>query len=511
MTETRTPYTLKGSTGDWEVVMGLEVHAQVASEAKLFSGASTQYGADPNANVSLVDAAMPGMLPVINAKCVEQAVRTGLGLKAQINLYSRFDRKNYFYPDLPQGYQISQFEHPIVGEGEMIVDVEPAHGGDAYSFAVGIERLHLEQDAGKSIHDMSDNETYVDLNRSGVALMEIVSKPDIRSPAEAAAYVKKLRSIVIALGTCDGDMEKGNLRADVNVSVCRPGDYEKFKESGDFGHLGTRCEIKNMNSFRFIQQAAEYEAIRQIEILEGGGKVDQQTRLFDAGTGETRSMRSKEDAHDYRYFPDPDLLPLELEQAYVDGIKASLPELPDEKRARFISEYDLKAYDAGVLTAEADKAAFFETVAKGRDSRLAANWVSQELFGYLNKEDLALEASPISAEKLGGLIDLISDQTISGKIAKQVFALMIESGDGAAEIVEREGLKQVTDTGAIEKVVDEIIVANPDQVAQVQAQKAEGHAKPKALGWFVGQVMRNSGGKANPQAVNEILKAKLGL
>ncbi len=510
-TQTRTPYTLKGATGDWEVVMGLEIHAQVASEAKLFSGASTQYGADPNTNVSLVDAAMPGMLPVINEKCVEQAVRTGLGLKAKVNLYSRFDRKNYFYPDLPQGYQISQFAHPIIGEGEIEVDVEPAHGGDAYTFTVGIERLHLEQDAGKSIHDMSPNETYVDLNRSGVALMEIVSKPHIRTPLEAAAYVRKLRSIVVALGTCDGDMEKGNLRADVNVSVCRPGDYEKFIESGDFSHLGTRCEIKNMNSFRFIQQAAEHEAMRQIEILEGGGEVDQETRLYDAEKGETRSMRSKEDAHDYRYFPDPDLLPLEIEQAYVDKIKADLPELPDEKRARFVADYGLKAYDAGVLSADAEKADFFESVAKGRDTRLAANWVSQELFGYLNKEGLELSSSPVSADGLGGLIDLISDQTISGKIAKQVFAKMIETGDAAGDIVEREGLKQVTDTGAIEKVVDEIISANPDQVEQVQAQKAEGHAKPKALGWFVGQVMRASGGKANPQAVNEILKQKLGL
>lgn len=509
--ETRTPYTLKGATGDWEVVMGLEVHAQIATEAKLFSGASTQYGAEPNTNVSLVDAAMPGMLPVINEACVEQAVRTGLGLKAEINLYSRFDRKNYFYPDLPQGYQISQFAHPIVGEGEMVVDVEPAHGGEAYSFTVGIERLHLEQDAGKSIHDMAPDATYVDLNRSGVALMEIVSKPHIRTPLEAAAYVRKLRSIVVALGTCDGDMEKGNLRADVNVSVCRPGDYEKFIETGDFGHLGTRCEIKNMNSFRFIQQAAEYEAKRQIEILEAGGEVDQETRLFDTTTGETRSMRSKEDAHDYRYFPDPDLLPLEIEQSYVDAIKATLPELPDDKRARFMSDYGLNSYDAGVLTAEADKAAFFEAVAKGRDNRLSANWVSQELFGYLNREGLDLADSPVSAEGLGGLIDLILDQTISGKIAKKVFALMIETGEAAGVIVEREGLKQVTDTGAIEKVVDEIIAANPEQVAQVQAQKAEGHAKPKALGWFVGQVMRGSGGKANPQAVNEILKAKLGL
>ncbi|MEM7662053.1 MAG: Asp-tRNA(Asn)/Glu-tRNA(Gln) amidotransferase subunit GatB [Pseudomonadota bacterium] len=510
-TQTRTPYRLAGATGDWEIVMGLEVHAQVASNAKLFSGAATAYGSDPNTNVSLVDAAMPGMLPVINRKCVEQAVKTGLGLKAEINKYSRFDRKNYFYPDLPQGYQISQFAHPIVGEGEIEVDVEPAHGGEAYSITVGIERLHLEQDAGKSIHDMSPTETYVDLNRSGVALMEIVSKPHIRSPLEAAAYVRKLRSIVVALGTCDGDMEKGNLRADVNVSVCRPGDYEKFRETGDFSHLGTRCEIKNMNSFRFIQQAAEYEAMRQIEIIEGGGEVDQETRLFDADKGETRSMRSKEDAHDYRYFPDPDLLPLEFDQAFIDEIKANLPELPDEKRARFMADYSLKAYDAGVLSADAEKADFFEAVAEGRDPKLAANWVSQELFGYLNKEGLELADSPVSADQLGGLIDLISDQTISGKIAKQVFAKMIEGGGDPAEIVEREGLKQVTDTGAIEKVVDEIMAANPEQVEQVQAQKAEGHAKPKALGWFVGQVMRASGGKANPQAVNEILKQKLGL
>ncbi|MEM9668739.1 MAG: Asp-tRNA(Asn)/Glu-tRNA(Gln) amidotransferase subunit GatB [Pseudomonadota bacterium] len=507
----RTPYRLTGSTGEWEIVMGLEVHAQVASSAKLFSGASTAYGADPNTNVSLVDAAMPGMLPVINKKCVEQAVKTGLGLKAEINKFSRFDRKNYFYPDLPQGYQISQFAHPIVGEGEIEVDVEPAHGGDAYAISVGIERLHLEQDAGKSIHDMSPTETYVDLNRSGVALMEIVSKPHIRSPLEAAAYVRKLRSIVVALGTCDGDMEKGNLRADVNVSVCRPGDYEKFMETGDFSHLGIRCEIKNMNSFRFIQQAAEYEARRQIEILEDGGEVHQETRLYDPNTGETRSMRSKEDAHDYRYFPDPDLLPLEFDQAFIDEIKASLPELPDEKRARLMSDYGLKAYDAGVLSADAEKADFFEAVAKGRDSKLAANWVSQELFGYLNKEGLELANTPVSAAQLGGLIDLISDQTISGKIAKQVFQKMIEGGGDPTDIVEREGLKQVTDTGAIEKVVDEIMAANPEQVEQVKAQKAEGHAKPKALGWFVGQVMRASGGKANPQAVNEILKAKLGL
>ncbi len=502
MTE-RPTFRIKGDTGDWEVVMGLEIHAQVASNAKLFSGASTAFGSDPNCNVSLVDAAMPGMLPVINRVCVEQAIRTGLGLKAQINNYSRFDRKNYFYPDLPQGYQISQFAHPIVGEGEIDVDVE-VPGKEGYAFTCRIERLHLEQDAGKSIHDMDPHATYVDLNRSGVALMEIVSKPDVRSPAEAAAYVKKLRAIVIALGTCDGDMEKGNLRADVNVSVCKPGQYEKFRETGDFKHLGTRCELKNMNSYRFIQQAIEYEARRQIEIIEGGGKVDQETRLFDPVKGETRSMRSKEDAHDYRYFPDPDLLPLELEQAWIEDIRKSLPELPDQKRARFEKDYGLSRYDAGVLTSDADKALFFEEVAKGRDAKLAANWVTQELFGYLNKEGLELSQSPVSASALGGLIALISDNTISGKIAKDVFARMIDGEGEAAAIVEKHGLKQVTDTGAIEKVVDEIIAANPEQVAKVKD-------KPQTLGWFVGQVMKASGGKANPQAVNDILKAKLGI
>ena len=500
----RPTYTLKGDTGDWELVMGLEVHAQVASEAKLFSGASTAFGADPNCNVSLVDAAMPGMLPVINKKCVEQAVRTGLGLKAKINKWSRFDRKNYFYPDLPQGYQISQFDHPIVGEGEIEVDVEPAHGDPAYSFPVRIERLHLEQDAGKSIHDMDPTATYVDLNRSGVALMEIVSKPDVRTPLEAAAYVKKLKSIVVALGTCDGDMEKGNLRADVNVSVCKPGAYEKFRETGDFSHLGTRCEIKNMNSFRFIQAAIEYEARRQIEILESGGKVDQETRLFDPNKGETRSMRSKEDAHDYRYFPDPDLLPLEFDDLFIENIKASLPELPDEKRARFESEYGLSRYDAGVLTADSERAEFFEAVAKGRDAKLAANWVSQELFGYLNREDLELADSPVSAAQLGELVDLISNDTISGKIAKDVFARMIDGEGNPGDVVEKHGLKQVTDTGAIEAIVDQIIAENPEQAAAVKE-------KPKSMGWFVGQVMKASGGKANPQAVNEILKQKLGL
>ena len=500
----RAQYTIKGDTGDWEVVMGLEVHAQVASNAKLFSGASTAFGADPNCNVSLVDAAMPGMLPVINRKCVEQAVRTGLGLKAQINKYSRFDRKNYFYPDLPQGYQISQFEFPIVGEGEIEVDVEPAHGDPAYSFPVRIERLHLEQDAGKSIHDMAPDATYVDLNRSGVALMEIVSKPDVRTPLEAAAYVKKLKSIVVALGTCDGDMEKGNLRADVNVSVCKPGAYEKFRASGDFKELGTRCEIKNMNSFRFMQQAIEYEARRQIEIIEGGGSVDQETRLFDPDKGETRSMRSKEDAHDYRYFPDPDLLPLEIDDAFIEEIRANLPELPDEKRARFESEYGLTRYDAGVLTADAERAQFFEAVAEGRNGKLAANWVSQELFGYLNREDMELADSPVSALQLGGLIDLISNDTISGKIAKDVFARMIDGEGDPSDIVEKHGLKQVTDTGAIEAIVDEIIAANPEQAEAVKE-------KPKTMGWFVGQVMKASGGKANPQAVNAILKAKLGV
>lgn len=500
----RPTYTLAGETGDWEIVLGLEIHAQVASKAKLFSGASTQYGAEPNSNVSLVDAAMPGMLPVINEFCVEQAVRTGLGLNAQINKVSRFDRKNYFYPDLPQGYQISQFELPIVGEGVIDVDVEPAHGDPAYSFAVRIERLHLEQDAGKSIHDMSPTETYVDLNRSGVALMEIVSKPDIRTPLEAAAYVKKLKSIVVALGTCDGDMEKGNLRADVNVSVCKPGQYEKFRESGDFGHLGTRCEIKNMNSFRFIQAAVEYEARRQIEILEGGGKVDQETRLYDPDKGETRSMRSKEDAHDYRYFPDPDLLPLVIDDAFIEGIKVNLPELPDQKRARFEADYGLSRYDAGVLTADAESAEFYETVAKGRDAKLAANWVTQELFGYLNKADLALADTPVTAVQLGELIDLISSDVISGKIAKDVFARMIEGEGNPGEIVDKHGLKQVTDTGAIEAIIDAVIAANPEQVEAVKE-------KPKTMGWFVGQVMQASGGKANPQAVNKILREKLGL
>jgi aspartyl-tRNA(Asn)/glutamyl-tRNA(Gln) amidotransferase subunit B len=478
---------IAGATGDWEVVIGMEVHAQVASNSKLFSGSSTAFGAEPNSHVSLVDAAMPGMLPVINEECIAQAVRTGLGLKAAVNLKSVFDRKNYFYPDLPQGYQISQYKQPIIGEGEIEIDV------DGEAKRIGIERLHLEQDAGKSIHDQHPDCSFVDLNRSGVALMEIVSKPDLRSSKEAQAYVTKLRTILRYLGTCDGDMEKGNLRADVNVSVRKPGDK-----------LGTRCEIKNVNSIRFIGQAVEVEARRQIDIIEDGGSIDQETRLFDAAKGETRSMRSKEEAHDYRYFPDPDLLPLEFTQAYVDDLKQHLPELPDEKRARFVKDYSLSAYDATVLVAERENADYFEAVAKGRDGKLAANWVINELFGRLNKEGRDIEHSPVSAKQLGGLVDLISAGTISGKIAKDLFEILWTEGGDPAEIVESRGMKQVTDTGAIEKAVDEIIAANPDKVEQAKA-------KPSMLGWFVGQVMKSTGGKANPAAVNEILKQKLGL
>jgi aspartyl-tRNA(Asn)/glutamyl-tRNA(Gln) amidotransferase subunit B len=477
-----------GMKGEWEIVIGLEVHAQVSSQAKLFSGASAAYGGEPNAHVSLVDAAMPGMLPVINRFCVEQAIRTGLGLNAEIHMKSRFDRKNYFYPDLPQGYQISQFQMPIVGEGE--IEVEP--DGEA-PIIVRIERLHLEQDAGKSIHDLSPSETYVDLNRSGVALMEIVSRPDIRSAKEAAAYFNKLRAILRALGTCDGNMEEGSMRADVNVSMRKPG-------TG----LGTRCEIKNVNSTRFMMQAIEFEARRQIEILEAGGKIDQETRLFDATTGETRTMRSKEDAHDYRYFPDPDLLPLVLDEAWVNEIRVSLPELPDAKKKRFMESYGLSAYDARVLSGDTDAAAYFETVAKGRDPKLAANWVTQELAGALNKQGLALAQSPISASDLGALVDLIKDGTINGKIAKDVFAKMLETGDAPGAIVERDGLRQVTDTGAIEAAIDALIAANPDKVDDVKKN-------PKAFGWWVGQAMKATGGKANPQAVNQILKAKLGV
>jgi len=495
---------IQGRTGPWEIVLGLEVHAQVASNAKLFSGAAVGFGAGPNQQVSLVDAAMPGMLPVINRHCVEQAIRTGLGLKAQINLRSHFDRKNYFYPDLPQGYQISQYKDPIVGEGEVIVEHD-----DGSTFTVRIERLHLEQDAGKSLHDQDPNFTYVDLNRAGTALMEIVSKPDMRTSAEAVAYVKKLRTILIYLGSCDGDMDKGNLRADVNVSVCRPGDYEKFRESGSFSHLGTRCEIKNVNSFRFMQQAIEFEARRQIEILEDGGTIDQETRLFDPGKGETRSMRSKEEADDYRYFPDPDLLPLVLDPAWVKRIEAELPELPDDKKARFQSQYGLSAYDAGVLIGEQAKADYYEAaVAQGkegrRDAKLTSNWVTNDLAARLTAGGIEIEASPIAPAQLAELVQLIEEGVISSKIAKDVFERMWAGEGSAGEIVEKQGLKQVSDTGALEAIIDQLIADNPGQAGQVKE-------KPQAIGWFVGQVMKATGGKANPGAVNQMLKAKLGI
>jgi aspartyl-tRNA(Asn)/glutamyl-tRNA(Gln) amidotransferase subunit B len=485
---------IKGTTGDWEVVIGMEVHAQVTSQSKLFSGASTAFGGEPNSHVSLVDAAMPGMLPVINDECIKQAVRTGLGLKARINLKSVFDRKNYFYPDLPQGYQISQYKAPVVGEGEVILAMP-----DGATVTVGIERLHLEQDAGKLLHDRHSTMSFVDLNRSGVALMEIVSKPDLRSADEAKAYIAKLRTILRYLGTCDGDMEKGNLRADVNVSVRKPG-----------AALGTRCEIKNVNSIRFIGQAIEHEARRQVAILEDGGKIEQETRLFDPDKGETRSMRNKEEAHDYRYFPDPDLLPLELDDAYVEALKAHLPELPDEKQGRFTRDYGLSAYDAGVLVAERDTADFFEAVVKGRDkgrdngrdAKTAANWIINELAGRLNKEGKDIASSPISASQLGSILDLMAAGTISGKIAKDLFEITwIEGGDPKAT-VEARGMKQVTDLSAIEKLVDDILRRNPEKVEQAKT-------KPALIGWFVGQVMKSSGGKANPQAVNDLLKGKL--
>jgi len=479
---------IQGRTGPWEIVLGLEVHAQVASNAKLFSGAAVGFGAGPNAQVSLVDAAMPGMLPVLNRYCVEQAVRTGLGLKAKINLTSRFDRKNYFYPDLPQGYQISQFKDPIVGEGEVLVERD-----DGSTFTVGIERLHLEQDAGKSLHDQDPNATYVDLNRAGTALMEIVSRPDMRSSEEAAAYVKKLRTILVYLGSCDGDMEKGNLRADVNVSVRRPGEG-----------LGTRCEIKNVNSYRFIQQAIEYEARRQIEILEDGGKIDQETRLFDPVKGETRSMRSKEDAHDYRYFPDPDLLPLVLDPAWVKAIEDSLPELPDAKKARFQSQYGLTAYDAGVLISEQARADYYEAAAKGRDAKLVANWVTNDLAARLTAAGTPISESPIGPDEIAELVALIEEGVISSKIAKDVFERMWAGEGRPRAIVEAQGLQQVSDTGALEALVDQLIADNPGQASAVRE-------KPQAIGWFVGQVMKATGGKANPGAVNQILKAKLGL
>ena len=479
---------IQGRTGPWEIVLGLEVHAQVASNAKLFSGAAVGFGAGPNAQVSLVDAAMPGMLPVLNRYCIEQAVRTGLGLKAQINLVSRFDRKNYFYPDLPQGYQISQFKDPIVGEGEVLVERD-----DGSTFTVGIERLHLEQDAGKSLHDQDPNATYVDLNRAGTALMEIVSRPDMRSSEEAAAYVKKLRTILVYLGSCDGDMEKGNLRADVNVSVRRPGEG-----------LGTRCEIKNVNSYRFIQQAIEYEARRQVEILEDGGKIDQETRLFDPVKGETRSMRSKEDAHDYRYFPDPDLLPLELDPAWVKAIEDSLPELPDAKKARFQSQYGLTAYDAGVLISEQARADYYEAAAAGRDAKLVANWVTNDLAARLTAAGTPISESPIAPDEISELVALIEEGVISSKIAKDVFERMWAGEGRPRAVVEAQGLQQVSDTGALEALVDQLIADNPGQASAVRE-------KPQAIGWFVGQVMKATGGKANPGAVNQILKAKLGL
>ncbi|MGV6839410.1 MAG: Asp-tRNA(Asn)/Glu-tRNA(Gln) amidotransferase subunit GatB [Planktomarina sp.] len=492
------PKLIAGAKHDWELVIGMEVHAQVSSNSKLFSGASTSFGAEPNSNVSFVDAGMPGMLPVINEECVAQAVRTGLGLKADINLFSAFDRKNYFYPDLPQGYQISQLYHPIVGEGEVLVEM-----GDGTARTVRVERIHLEQDAGKSVHDMDPNLTFVDFNRTGVALMEIVSRPDIRGPEEAAAYITKLRQIMRYLGTCDGNMQHGNLRADVNVSVCRPGQYEKYQETQDFSHLGTRCELKNMNSMRFIQMAIDYEARRQIAILEDGGTIDQETRLYDADKNETRSMRSKEEAHDYRYFPCPDLLPLEIEQSWVDDLAANLPELPDAKKARFMGDFGLSDYDASVLTAETDNAAYFEQVADAAgDGKQAANWVINELFGRLKKDDKTITDSPVSPAQLAGVIKLIKSGDISGKIAKDVFEIVYTEGGDPAAIVEERGMKQVTDMGAIEEAVDKIIADNPAQVEKAKEN-------PKLAGWFVGQVMKATGGKANPKAVNEIVAKKL--
>ena len=481
-------YVIEGSTGPWEIVVGLEVHAQVISQSKLFSGAATEFGAEPNSQVSFVDAAFPGMLPVPNRECVAQAVRTGLGLEAQINLVSRFDRKNYFYADLPAGYQISQFEHPIVGAG--VVEVELADGS---SKRIGVTRLHLEQDAGKSLHDQHATKSYIDLNRSGVALMEIVSEPDMRSPEEAGAYLRKMRTILRYLETCDGNMEEGSMRADVNVSVRKHG--EPFR---------TRCEIKNVNSVRFVMQAIEAEAKRQVEIWEAGGTVDQETRLFDPARGETRSMRSKEDAHDYRYFPDPDLLPLVLDEDWVEELKRGLPELPDAKRARFVIQYGLPVYDAGVLVAEKETAAFFETVARGRDARLAANWMTGDFFAALNRTGTTIGTSPVSAAALGELVDLLTDKTINGRIAKEVFEAMVETGERPGAIVEAKGLRQVTDTGAIDAAVQTVLDANPDKVAEYKG------GKDKLFGFFVGQVMKAMAGKGNPALVNDVLKSKLG-
>ncbi len=495
--ETDPKNLIAGATGDWEVIVGLEVHAQVLSKSKLFSGASTEFGGEPNDHVSLVDAAMPGMLPVINEECVAQAVRTGLGLQSKINNRSVFARKNYFYPDLPQGYQISQFDQPIVGEGEVIVEVGPDSKGQFEEIRVGVERLHLEQDAGKSMHDQHPSMSYVDLNRSGVALMEIVSKPDLRSSDEAKAYITKIRNILRYLGTSDADMEKGNLRADVNVSVRRPGDP-----------FGTRCEIKNVNSIRFAGQAIETEARRQIDILEADGKIDQETRLFDPVKGETRSMRSKEEAHDYRYFPDPDLLPLEFDDDYVEALRRDLPELPDQKRLRLIGDYGLSPYDASILVSDKAIADYYEAVLAGggdRDGKLAANWVINDLLGALNKAGQSIDDSPVSPDQLGGVLDLQKEGVISGKIAKDLFEIIYtEPGADPRIIVEERGMKQVTDTGAIEKIIDEVIAANSDKVEQAKE-------KPSMIGWFVGQVMKASQGKANPQTVNAMLKDKLGL
>ncbi len=494
--DTRTPNPksfIKGATGDWEIVIGMEVHAQVTSESKLFSGSSTEFGSPPNSNVSFVDAAMPGMLPVINDECVRQAVRTGLGLKAQINKRSIFDRKNYFYPDLPQGYQISQFKDPIVGEGSVFLDMPDGR------IEIGIERLHLEQDAGKSIHDQHPNLSFVDLNRSGVALMEIVSKPDLRNSDEAKAYLSKLRTILRYLGTCDGNMEQGSMRADINVSVRKPG-----------GAFGTRCEIKNVNSIRFAGQAIEFEARRQIDILEDGGTIDQETRLYDPKTGETRSMRSKEEAHDYRYFPDPDLLPLEFDQAFIDDLARHLPELPDDKQARFIAEYGVTPYDAMVLTLERESADYYEACVKfgtgKRDGKAVANLLNGDIAAYANSQGLSVYETHLQPRQVAGIVDLIAAGTISSKGGKDLLQILIaEEPEGEpAEIVERRGMKQVTDLGAIEAVIDEIIGANPDKVEQVKA-------KPTMLGWFVGQAMKASGGKANPQALNELLRKKLGI
>ncbi|WP_455466661.1 Asp-tRNA(Asn)/Glu-tRNA(Gln) amidotransferase subunit GatB [Bartonella sp. B39] len=494
--DTRTPDSkrfISGVTGDWEVIIGMEVHAQIISNSKLFSGASTKFGAEPNNHVSLIDAAMPGMLPVLNQECVRQAVRTGLGLRAQINLKSVFDRKNYFYPDLPQGYQISQFRSPIVGEGKVIISVGPDSNDQFEDVEIGIERLHLEQDAGKSMHDQHPTMSFVDLNRAGIALMEIVSKPDMRSADEAKAYMTKLRTIVRYLGTCDGNMDEGSMRADVNVSVRRPGE-----------NFGTRCEIKNVNSIRFIGQAIEYEARRQIAILEDGGVIDQETRLFDAAKGETRSMRSKEEAHDYRYFPDPDLLPLEFDQAFVDALAAELPELPDDIKIRFVKDMGLTVYDASILVTERAIADYFEKVAHGRDAKIVANWVINDLLGALNKDNREIEETPVSPDQLGSIIDLIKEGTISGKIAKDLFEIIWNEGGDPRQIVEERNMKQVTDTKAIERAVDEIIANNSDKVAQAKQ-------KPALSGWFVGQVMKMTGGKANPQIVNQLIKIKLGI